>query len=334
MRSDPNPEVTRLVLGASIAQAIAVAVQLGAFDRLTEGPRPAAAVAGSIGAHPDALYRLLRLLSGVGLVEERDDRVFALTARGRALCRGEPGTLRGMALMVGAPWHRRAWSDLADCVGTGRSSFERLYGGFAYYRDDPEAGRAFREAMADSSAALVLPLLLDRDLTGFDTIVDVGGGHGALLAGLLSGHPKGRGVLFDLPHVVAHAQATLERAGVADRCEVVGGDFFTAVPSGGDVYLLANIVHDWDDERAVRILRNCAKAMNDGGRVLLCEAVLPGTRNRFSPAIVIDLEMLVMCEGGRQRTVDELGGLLEQAGLRLAGVRPGEMYSLVEAVAA
>lgn len=330
-------EPVRLVLGECIAQAVAVAVELGAIDELAAGPRRAGAVAEAVRAHPDALYRLLRLLSGVGLVEEREGRVFALTEPGRSLCRDGSRAecaVRGMALMMGAPWHRRAWSDLADCVRTGHSSFDRLFGGFAYYRDDPEAGRVCHEAMEESLAAHVVPLLRGRDLTRFGTVVDVGGGRGALLAAVLAGHPRGRGVLLDLPHVVAEARATLERAGVADRCELVGGDFFTAVPSGGDVYLLADVVHDWDDEHAVRILRNCAAAMNPGGRVLLCEAVLPEARNRYTPAAVIDLEMLVMCEGGRQRTAAELGELLGRAGLHLTGMRPGPLYSLLEAVPA
>jgi len=370
---EAQPYVMRLILGECVAQAVAVAVELGAIDELAAGPRRVGAVAEAVRAHPDALYRLLRLLSGVGLVEERDGRVFALTPPGRTLCRdagpdagrdrvgddagpeagdeagdedggeggdedgagdGGAGAMRGMALLMGAPWHRRAWSDLTDCVRTGHSSFERRYGGFAYYRDDPEAGRVFHEAAEETLATHVVPLLRDRDLTRFGTVVDVGGGRGTLLAAVLSGHAEGRGVLFDLPHVVVEARATLERAGVADRCELVGGDFFTAVPSGGDVYLLADIVRDWDDEHAVRILRNCAAAMNDGGRVLLCEAVLPETRNRYSPAAVIDLEMLVMCEGGRQRTAGELGELLGRAGLRLTGMCPGPLYSLLEAVAA
>lgn len=333
MEAERMPDLESLIFAGHVTQAVATAVELGAIDVLAAGPRPVDAVAEAVGADPDALYRLLRALSGFGFVEERDGRVFALTEAARPLRGDVPGSLRGMVRMVGAPWHRRAWSDLIDCVRTGRSAHARLFGGFAYYRDDPAAGQVFHEAMETGCARTLEPLLRGYDLTRFGTIVDVGGGQGTLLAAALTGHPEGRGVLFDLPYVVARARAVLDRAGVADRCELVGGDFFTAVPPG-DVYLLANIVHDWDDEHAVRILRNCAAAMHDGGRVLLFEAVLPEARNRLSPAALIDLEMLVMCDGGRQRTAGELGDLLRRAGLRLTGMRPGEVHSLLEAVPA
>ncbi len=334
MREKAVRDVLRLVNGDSVAQAVVAAVELGVIEELAAGPRPAGALAQAVGAHPDALYRLLRALSGFGVVQEQDGRVFALTGMGEALRRGVPGAVGGLALMMGAAWRRRAWSELADCVRTGRSAFERLYGGFAYYRDDPAAGRLFDEAMSDASGALMEPLLRRYDFTRFGVIVDVGGGSGTLLATALSGHPAGRGVLFDLPGVIARAGAPLERAGVAGRCELVGGDFFSGVPSGGDAYLLANIVHDWDDEHAVRILANCAAALNDGGRVLLVEAVLSETRNLPDPIMLMDLEMLVMCDGGRQRTAAELDRLLRRAGLRLAGIRPDDVFSLVEAESA
>ncbi|MEV5407850.1 methyltransferase [Thermopolyspora sp. NPDC052614] len=347
MRNRTLGDVMGLVTGDSVAQAVAAAVELGVVEELAAGPRPVDALARAAGADPDALYRLLRALSGFGVVEERDGRVFALTGMGEALRRGVPGAVGNLALMMGSAWHRRSWSELADCVRTGRSAFERLYGGFAYYRDDPAAGRVFDEAMTDSSAALMEPLLRGYDFTRFRVIVDVGGGQGTLLAAALSRHPEGRGVLYDLPSVIARAGEPLERAGVAGRCELVSGDFFSGVPCGGDLYLLANIVHDWDDEHAVRILANCAAALSAGGgeggdeevdaggdaggRVLLVEAVMPETRNRPTPIMLIDLEMLVMCDGGRQRTAAELDRLLSRAGLRLTDIRQGDVFSLVEA---
>lgn len=333
MREEAIREVMRLVNGDCAAQAVAAATELGVPDALADGPRSAEALAEAVGADADALYRLLRVLSGLGVLEERDGRVFALTERGDLLRAGVPGTLRGMALMMGAPWRRRAYSELAECVRTGHSAFERLYGGYAYYRDDPEAGRVFDEAMADSSTVFMEPLVRGYDFTPFRTIVDVGGGQGRLLAAALAAHPEGRGVLFDLPRVVAGAGEALERAGVAGRCELVGGDFLSAVPDGGDVYLLANILHNWDDEHAARILANCAAAMRPDGRVLLVEGIMPERCDRPVSVTFIDLEMLVMHEGGRQRTAGELDGLLRGAGLRLAGVRPGEPYSLLEATA-
>jgi hypothetical protein len=190
------------------------------------------------------------------------------------------------------------------------------------------------QAMTAASGTLLAPALSAYDFTRFATIVDVGGGHGALLATVLSGHETARGVLYDLPHVIAGAGAPLQRAGVADRCELVGGSFLDAVPAGGDAYLLSNIIHDWDDRSAVRILHNCRAGMAPGGRVLLCEAVIPEKAADAPQTALIDLEMLVMAPGARQRTAGEFEQLLESAGLRLAGITAmGDTYSMVEAEA-
>ena len=187
--------------------------------------------------------------------------------------------------------------------------------------------------MTELSRRFITPVVLAYDFGWASTVVDVGGGRGALLAAILAANPAARGVLYDLPAVVAGARAVLDEAGVGDRCEPLAGDFFESVPSEADVYLLANIVHDWDDERAQRILANCRAAMADDGRVLLCESLLPdGTGD--SPARLMDLNMLVSASGGRQRTSGELAGLLAGAGLELAEVLPGGIYSLVVAAPA
>jgi spermidine synthase len=194
--------------------------------------------------------------------------------------------------------------------------------------DHPEASGLFDQAMTELSRRFITPVF------GWaSTVVDVGGGTGALLAAILAANPGARGVLYDLPAVVAGARAVLDEAGVGDRCESLAGDFFESVPSGADVYLLANIVHDWDDERAWRILANCRAAMADDGRVLLCESLLPDGTDP-SPARLMDLNMLVSASGGRQRTSGELAGLLAGAGLELAAVLPGGIYSLVVAAPA
>src|SRR5690606_22212770 len=210
------------------------------------GPRDADALAEVVGAHPGALYRLLRALADLGVLRELEGRVFALTEAGELLRRDHPESLRGFAVMLGSRWHRRAWSGLADAVRTGESAFERAFGpAFAYFRDHPEAGEVLNDAMTSVSSALVWPAVREHDFSPYGTIVDVGGGHGALLARILAAHPKSNGVLFDLPHVIEGAGEPLARAGVMDRCVLMGGDFFTMVPPGGDAYLLCNIVHDW-----------------------------------------------------------------------------------------
>jgi O-methyltransferase domain/Dimerisation domain len=335
MESDLPARMMQLITGTWVSQAVSAAATLGVADALARGPHRVDAIADAVGADTDALYRLLRALAGLGIVDELDDREFTLTELGELLRTDAPNSMHGLARMFGAPWHRRAWTDLADSVRTGESAFTRLFGDtWEYFRDHPDDGEVFNSAMTAASGTLMAPALGAYDFTRFDTIVDVGGGHGALLATVLTGHPRARGVLFDLPQVIAGAGAPLKAAGVADRCELVGGSFFNAVPAGGDAYLLASIIHDWDDQRAVQILSNCRAALNRGGRVLLCEAVIPEKVGGPSTAALIDLEMLVMAPGARQRTAGEYERLFDRAGLRLSGITPaGETYSVVEAEA-
>jgi hypothetical protein len=324
-----------LTSGTWVAQAVSAAAELGVADRLAAGPRTVEEIAAGIRAHPRALYRLLRALADVGVFEELEGRRFALTELGGVLRGDVPGSMRSWAMMVGRPFHRQAWTALADSVRTGDPAFELVHGqlGFDYFRDHPYDGGVLNDAMTAASARFIAPVVTSYDFGSAGTVVDVGGGHGALLAAVLAANPGMRGVLFDLPHVIASAGAPLDDAGVRDRCACAGGDFFDSVPSGGDVYLLSNIIHDWDDDRSARILANCAAAMNDGGRVVLGEAVLPDGPAPH-PAKWIDLEMLVM-GSGRQRTEEEYRGLFARAGLRLARVIGGhEVFSLVEAVAA
>jgi hypothetical protein len=336
MKPELTTQLTGLVTGAWAAQAVSVAATLGVADQLADGRHRAEEIAETVEADPDALYRLLRALSGLGLVEEFGSRRFVLTELGELLRTDAPESLRGLAMMVGAPWHRRAWTDLIEGVRTGESPFVRLFGGWEYFSEHPEDGEVLNNAMTSASKALFAPVVRAYDFGPFTTIVDVGGGHGALLATALSEHPTARGVLFDLPSVIEGAGAPLREADVADRCELIGGDFFEAVPSSGDAYLLSNIIHDWGDEQAVKILANCRAAMNDGGHVLLCEAVLPDTPNQPGPATLIDLEMLVMGPGARQRTTSEFERLSQRADLKLAGVTSSEggAHSILDAVAA
>ncbi|MEV4839094.1 methyltransferase [Nonomuraea sp. NPDC049486] len=333
MPPDPAQRLLGYIDGAWVASAVCAAAELGVADALAGGARDADQLARAVGAHPGALYRLLRALADLGVLRELDGRVFELTETGERLRRDHPESQRGFAVMLGSSWHRRAWSGFADSVRTGESAFERVFGpAFDHFRDHPEHGEVLNDAMTSVSAAFVWPAVRGHDFTRYGTVVDVGGGHGAMLAAILSAHPAGRGVLFDLPHVIEGAGGPLVEAGVADRCELVGGDFFTSVPPGGDAYLLSNVVHDWGDDDAVRILASCRRAMNDGGRVLLCEAVIPDPPREPTAATVIDLEMLVIAKGARQRTAGEYAELFERAGLRLAGVTGGGVFDVVEAV--
>jgi hypothetical protein len=328
-----SARMMELTTGALLSQAVSVTAALGVAEELAAGPRPVEEVADAVGAHAPTLYRVLRALADAEVVHELEGRRFALTSMGELLRSDVPGSMRSWAAMVGLPVQWHAVADLLRSVRTGEPAFERVHGRslFDYLGDHPDAAELFDGAMADLSRGWIATVVGSYDFGRCRTVVDVGGGNGALLAAILTANPEIRGVLYDVPEVVAGAGRLLAEAGVGDRCDRVGGDFFDAVPPGGDAYVLANVVHDWDDERAARILANCRAAVEDDGRVLLAEALLPDGVAP-SPAKVMDLAMLAVTPGGRQRTGAEHRELLRRAGLRLSRVVPGDVYSLVEAV--
>ncbi|MGH3428554.1 MAG: methyltransferase, partial [Mycobacteriales bacterium] len=317
-----------------VSQAICVIARLGVADVLADGPQPVAEIARRVGAHGSALYRVLRALGDVGVVAELEDRHFALTPVGEVLRSDVPGSLRGLGVVYGMPFHRHAWTDLYETVRTGESAFDRVHGTrfFDYLVEHPEDGAVVHAVINTTSMSETVTMMKAYDFGRFGTIVDVGGGQGGLLVPILSANPHLRGVLFDLPTVVAGAGDGLSRAGVADRCRVVGGDFFDSVPVGGDVYLLGSVIHGFDDDQAVKILSMCRAAMADTACLLLAELVLP-EGPRSSPGKLEDLQMLVLTTGGRQRTEAEFRALLDRAGFRLTRIVPSSgRSSLVEAV--
>jgi hypothetical protein len=324
----------QLTFGALVSQAISVIARFGVADALAAGPRQVDDIARLVGAHGPALYRLLRALGDVGVVAELEDRQFALTPLGELLRSDVPGSLRGWATMVGMPFHRYPWTDLYETVRTGKSAFDRVHGKevFEYLAEHPEDAAVFDAAMTSISTAETASIVKAYDFSRFRTIVDVGGGRGGLLAAILSDNPNLQGVLFDIPTVVAESGEELSGVEIVDRCKVISGDFFESVPEGGDAYLLSNVIHDWDDDRAAQILGRCRAAMGDSACVLLAEVVLPEGREP-SMGKLADLEMLVMTAGGRQRTEAEYHALFGRVGLRLARIVPSAgMVSLVEAV--
>jgi hypothetical protein len=331
----PPVRLIGLTTGAWITQAVSVAAALGIADHLTAGPRSVEQLAEAVGAHGPSLYRVLRALADVEVFQELDGRRFASTEVGDLLRSDARVSLRAWATFAGAPLHMAALADLVGAVRTGEAAFERVHHqqAFDYFRDHPEDGALFNQAMTGASSPAIAEVVAAYDFSGAGTVVDVGGGHGSLLAAVLQAYPHLSGVVYDLPEVVAGAKPVLDEAGVRDRASTVGGDFFVSVPTGGDVHVLANIIHDWDDERALRVLRNCRAALNPRGRVLLGEAVLPSGPEP-STAKLIDVEMLVM-GSGRQRSESEYRDLLRHAGLQLSGIGPvSPLYSVIEAVAA
>jgi hypothetical protein len=239
------------------------------------------------------------------------------------LLRSDAATsLRGMAVYLCGEEHWRAWGHLGYSVRTGQSAFEHLFGmdPWAYREQHPETNAAFNAFMTGLVTQLADAVAAAYDFSGSRTVVDVGGSHGALLVAILRAHPGLRGVLFDLVHVVEGAKERLGAAGLLERCEVVGGDMFAAVPAGGDVYILSRVIHDWDDERSVAILQNCRRAMAASGKLLLAEEVIPaGDAPAYSK--LSDLNMLVS-PGGQERTEAEYRALYEAAGFTLTRIIP------------
>jgi hypothetical protein len=337
--SEPNPHqvpppvaLHRLMTGHWIAQAIFVAAQLGVADSLRDGPQHTDALARSIGTHPGALYRLLRALASVGVFTEVEPQCFALTPIGTYLQTEIAGSLRALA-RTGNVLDWEAWGQLLHSVKTGAPAFRHVHGmdPFTYFQHHPEVGQIFDEAMTGFVTENGMAVVTAYDFTPFTTIVDVGGGHGALMVAILRSSPATRGVLLELPSVLDGARATLAAAGLSSRCEYVAGDFFAAVPTGGDAYLLASIIHDWDAVHSVTILQNCRRAMAHDAKLLLVEMVVPpGDAPSFGKWL--DLEMLV-CFGGRERTEVEYQTLLETAGFRLTRLVPTHTpASIIEAM--
>ena len=330
-----------LLLGYRNTQLLYVAAKLGLSDLVADTPKRSADLAPALGVHPQALHRVMRGLALLGVLAEHDDGRFSLGPLGRHLLAGAPdgtagapGSLRTEALIHGEEFYR-TWGSLLSSVETGAPASRHLYGTstWEHRAAHPELNEHFNRFMAAMTGQVAAAVLAAYDFSPYRTLVDVGGGHGALLAPILRAHPHLEGVLFDQPHVLAGARAYLEAAGVAARCRLVAGDFFAAVPPGADAYLLKWIIHDWDDDRAVAILRTCRAAIGGGaGKVLLVERLLPARAAQAPGTIYGDLTMLVV-EGGRERTEAEYRALLAAAGLALVRVVPtGSDFSVLEAV--
>lgn len=322
-------QMSHLIYGYMTSQAIAVAAKLGIADLLKEEPRTAEELANATKAHTPSLTRLLRMLTSVGVFAEDADGRFRQTPLSEFLREDNPRSARGMAICGSELWWR-PWGDLHRTVMTGQPAFHRIHGEslFDYLAKRPDDAAIFDAAMTSRSAIDLSAVLGAYDFSEFKRIVDVGGGHGALLHGILAANPKLRGVLADQPAVVAGA-ATLRTGSVADRCELVGGDFFTSVPEGADAYIMKRIIHDWNDEDSLKILRNCRRAIRPDGKLLLIEQVLKPA-NEPDPGKLMDLNMLLLL-GGQERTEAEFAALLRQAGFSLTRVIPtASAMSIVE----
>jgi hypothetical protein len=331
----PRQALTEMILAFQWTRALHAAARIGVADQLADGPRPCAELAEETGTRAPLLARLLRMLASGGVFAEVEPGVFGLTPAAELL-RDRPGSLRGLALLYGESG-QVAWSDLVGTLRTGQTGYQLATGmrEWEYYARNPEAAAVFNDGMTSLSQQQADAVVAAYDFPAAGTVVDVAGGHGTLLATILRARPGLRGLLFDSPSVVAGAGSVLAAAGVADRCQTVGGDFFQAVPAGGDVYTLKLIIHDWDDEPATAILRTCRRAMQGGSTLLLLDGVVPfgpaGTSAEFVQALRRDVNMMAWT-GGLERTVEQFRALLEAAGFELERVTPTPTaLSLLEA---
>ena len=320
---DAQLQMRGLLMGFVVSRALQVAAELGVADALASGPKERGALAREVDADPATLHRLLRACASLDVFEELADGRYANTPCSEFLRTNVPGSMRNLARMYGeaAPW--QAWSGLEYSVRSGQPSFTHIHGipMFEFLARHPDSARRFDEAMVTSSRLLNDAVVDAYDWAQFGTLADIAGGMGSTLAAILRANPQLNGVLFDLDHVVERAREHLREQGVAARCRTQSGSFFETIPADADAYFMKHILHDWNDGDCLRILANCAKAMSERTRLLVCEKLVPPGK-AFNVAKLMDLVMLVQTDGGRERTEQEFRDLFTRAGLRLARVVP------------
>jgi ubiquinone/menaquinone biosynthesis C-methylase UbiE len=323
-------QLDKMITGYWVSQAIYAAAKFGIADHLKDGPRPVDDLAAATSTNSDALYRLLRALASIGIFAECEPRQFSLTPLAEPLQSDIPGSKRALALMSGDEQFH-AWAEIEFSILTGSTAFEKVYGKpiFEYLGEHPDKARIFDAAMVGIHGRESDDILDAYDFSSMSVVADLGGGNGSQIINLLKRYPNLKGILFDLPHVIERAKKQIESAGLADRCELVGGDFFDAVPNGADAYMMRHIIHDWDDNKSLTILRNCHRAMSPDSKLLVVESVIPAGNEPFGGKF-LDLVMLLI-PGGKERTADEYRELFDAAQFDLSLVVPtsGEI-SIVE----
>jgi hypothetical protein len=325
-----NVRVFEMAAAAVPSRAVWLAAELGVADHIDADPRPVEALAAATGTHADTLYRVLRLLAAHGVFSEHDARAFSHTDMSRTLRSDHPTKARAAVRMFGMDGMWRAFGALRASLAAGAPAWDAAMGEpvFDWLSHEPEAAGLFNDAMIGIHGGEPPAVAASYPFAG--TVIDVGGGSGNMIVNVLRQHPEARGMVFDMPHVVAEAKARLEAEGLTARARVEPGSFFDGVPAGGDLYILSHIIHDWDEARCVRILEHCCKAKAPGGKVLLVEMVVTPP-NVAHPAKMLDIVMLAV-PGGRERTPDEYGALLAKAGLRLTRIIPTPSpVSIIEA---
>ncbi|MCW1921750.1 acetylserotonin O-methyltransferase [Luteolibacter arcticus] len=328
----PHAQLVQMAMAHWVSHVVHAAAKLGIADHLAGGPQGAVALAEATGTHAPSLYRLMRTLASLGILEEDGSSRFALTPLGEALKTGAPGAARATILTVASESWVQGFAQLPHSLATGESGFEKLFGMpiFDWLAQRPEEASLFSETMVGIHGGEPPAVIAAYDFSGLGTIVDIGGATGDLLTTILQRYPNSQGVLYDLPHVVLDAPALIAARGLTDRILIESGSFFDDVPAGADAYLLSHIIHDWSEEQCLTILGHCRRAMHPGSRLLLIEMVLPAG-NTPHPGKMLDMMMLVG-PGGQERTEPEYAALLAKAGLQLKRVVPtASPVSVVEA---
>ena len=331
--SEPTPsqQLDRMITGYWISQAIYAAAKFGIAELLQDGPRTVEELAEASSANADALYRLLRGLASVGIFAEGEPRQFSLTPLAEPLRGDEPGSKRALALMSGDEQFR-AWSEIDYSIRTGKTAFDKVFGKpiFEYLGEHEDKARIFDAAMTGIHGRESNAVLDAYDFSDIGVLADIGGGNGSQITSILEKHAELKGILFDLPHVVERAHERLRATGLSHRCQVVGGNFFESVPDGADAYMMRHIIHDWDDEKALTILRCCRAAMSRQSKLLIIESMIPPGNDPFGGKL-LDLVMLLI-PGGKERTEEEYRALLGKAGFDLARIVPTSTeISVIEA---
>jgi hypothetical protein len=329
----PQLAVLQMASGYWVSRSIYVAAKLGIADLLKDSPKSCDELATATGTHAPSLYRVLRALASLGVFAETQPNHFTLTPLAACLQSDVPGSFRACVIVLGEEYYR-AWGEFMHSVHTGGSSFEHIYGMnlFDYYAQNPESAKIFDESMTNLSAVESAAIAASYDFSSIQTLVDVAGGEGLLIASILKSNPTLKGVLFDLPHVIERAKRFLEAEGLLERCQQAAGNFFESVPEGGDAYILKHIIHNWDDERAIGILKQCHKVMPANGKILVAEQVIPPGNEPFMGKL-FDLHMLAVTSGGRERTEAEYRALFEKAGFKLTRIVPTQGdVSIIEGI--
>ncbi len=328
----PQQHLMQMISGYWISQCIYVAAKLGIADHLSERPLSIDELATRTGMHRLSLYRVLRALASIGIFVEEPQATFGLTPPASLLKTDVPGSQRAMALMMGEE-HYRAWGELLYSLKTGKPAFDKIFGKpvFEFLSENPEQAAIFDKAMVGVHGRETAAILDAYDFTPFSSVADIGGGNGSNLIELLQRHPRLQGTLFDLPGVIGRAGKNIEKAGLSERIHCVDGDFFASIPAGADAYFMRHIIHDWEDEKALRILENIRRVITEHGRLLVVESVIPPGNDPFFGKL-LDVTMLVI-PGGQERTEEEYRTLFGKAGFRLARIVPTQAeVSVIEGV--